>query len=82
MSNHSLPALQTDPPFSHKIAVSIMHEQNIIGSKIIICRQLFAGNVVSSRPVKRKEKIHGMQTKAVISTAKSLKYNISSLLRL
>ena len=56
MSNHSLPALQTDPPFSHKIAVSIMHEQNIIGSKIIICRQLFAGHVVSSRPVKRKEK--------------------------
>ena len=81
MSNHSLPALQTDPPFSHKIVVSIMHEQNIICSKIIICKQLFAGHVVSSRSVKRKEKIHGM-TKAVNSTAKSRKYNISSLKRL
>ena len=81
MSNHSLPALQTDPPFSHKIVVSIMHEQNIICSKIIICKQLFAGHVVSSRSVKRKEKIRG-KTKAVNSTAKSLKYNISSLLRL
>ena len=81
MSNHSLPALGTDPPFSHKIVVSIMHEQNIICSKTIICRQLVAGHVVSSRSVKRKEKIHGT-TKTVNSTAKSLKYNISSLLRL
>ena len=82
MLNHSLPALGTDPPFLQKIVVSIMHEQNIICSKTIICRQLFAGHVVSSRSVKRKEKIHGM-TKAVNSTAKSLKYNISSsLLRL
>ena len=48
MSNQSLPALGTDPPFSHKIVVSIMHEQNIICSKRIICRQLFAGHVVSS----------------------------------
>ena len=75
MSNHSLPALGTDPPFSLKIVVSIMHEQNIICSKTLICRQLFAGHVVSSRSVKRKEKIHGI-TKAVNSTGKSLKYNI------
>ena len=38
MSNQSLPALGTDSPFSHKIVVSILHEQNIICSKTIICR--------------------------------------------
>ena len=32
MSNHSLPALGTDSPFSHKIVVSIMHEQLFLGS--------------------------------------------------
>ena len=60
MSNHSA--------FSHKSMVSIMHEQNIICSKTqldsiaheqtIICRQLFAGHVVFSREMKRKEKMH------------------------
>ena len=60
MSNHSLPARGTDPPFSNKSVVSITHEQNIIYSKTLICRQLFAGHVVSSRPMKRKEKIHQM----------------------
>ena len=76
MSNQSLPALGTDPPFSHKIVVSIMHDRILFAVK-----QLFAGHVVSSRSVKRKEKIHGTR-KTVNSTAKSLKYNISSLLRL
>ena len=56
MSNHSLPAWGTDPPFSHKSVVSNTHEQNIICSKILICRQLFAGHVVSSQLMKRKEK--------------------------
>ena len=47
-----------------------MHEQNIICSKIqldeiaheqtISCRQLFAGSVVGFRPMKRKNKLHGM----------------------
>ena len=47
-----------------------MHEQNIICSKIqldeiaheqtISCRQLFAGRVVGFRPMKRKNKLHGM----------------------
>ena len=61
MSNHFLPARGTDPPFSHKSIVSIiMHEQNIICSRKLICRQLFAGHVVSPRPLKRKEKIHQM----------------------
>ena len=32
VSNHSLPARETDPPFSHKSVVSITHEQNIICS--------------------------------------------------
>ena len=30
MSNYSLPAQGNDPPFSHKILVSITHEQNKI----------------------------------------------------
>ena len=62
MSNDSLPARGTDPPFSHKSVVSITHEQNIICSKTLIkfCRRLFEGHVVSSRPMKRKEKIHRM----------------------
>ena len=50
----------TDPPFSHKSVVSITHEQNIICSKTLICRQLFAGHMVGSQPMKRKEKIHLM----------------------
>jgi len=29
----------------------MMHEQNVICSKTLICRQLFAGYVVSSRPI-------------------------------
>ena len=46
------------------------HEQNIICSKTrldgtmheqtIICRQLFAGHMVGSRPMERKEKMHQM----------------------
>ena len=60
MSNHSLRARDTDLPFSHKSVVSIMHEQNVICSKTLICRQLFAGQVISSRLMKRKEKIHRM----------------------
>ena len=55
MSNHSLTARETNPPFSHKSVVSFTHEQNIICSKTLICRQLFAGHVVGSRPMKRKE---------------------------
>ena len=44
MSNHSLPAQGTDPPFSHKSIVSITHEQNIICSKTLNCRRLFVGS--------------------------------------
>ena len=50
--------------------VPITHEQNIIYSKTrldgttheqtIICRQLFAGHVVDSRPIEREEKTHRM----------------------
>ena len=46
--------------FSHKSVVSITHEQNVICSKTLIWRQLFANHVVSSRPMKWKEKIHRM----------------------
>ena len=60
MSNHSLPARGTNGPFSNKSAVSVTHEQNIIGSKTLIWRQLLRGHVVGSGPMKRKEKIHWM----------------------
>ena len=43
MSNHSLTARGTDLPFSHKSVMSTSHAQNIICSKALICRQLFAG---------------------------------------
>jgi len=60
MSNPSLPARGTALPFSHKSIVSITHEQNIICNTTLICRQLFAGHVVSSQSLKKKEKIHRM----------------------
>ena len=51
--------------------VSFMHVQNIICSQTqldgiaheqtIICRQLFAGHVVGSRPMKRKKKLLRMK---------------------
>ena len=62
MLNHSLTAWGTDLPFSHKSVMSTAHEQNIICSKTLICRQLFAGHMVGSRPMKRKGKIHRMIT--------------------
>ena len=46
----------TDLPISHKSVVSKTHEQKIICSLTIICRQLFVGHMVGSRRMKRKEK--------------------------
>ena len=63
MSNHSLQtAWGTDLPFSNKSVVSIiMHEQNIICSKILICRQLLASHVAGCCwPMKWKDLIHQM----------------------
>ena len=48
--------------------VSFMHEQNIICTKLenivheqtMICRQLLAGHVVGSRPMKRKKNLQQM----------------------
>ena len=48
MQNQSLTARATDLPFSHQSVVSITHKQNIICSKTLICRQLFAGHVVAN----------------------------------
>ena len=58
-----------------KSVVSFTHEQNSICSQkqlndiahehTIICRQLFAGHVVGSRPVKRKKHLHRMIIKNV-----------------
>ena len=58
MSYHSLPARGTNPSFSNKSVIT--HEQNVIFRKTLICKQLFSGHVVSCRPMKRKEKRHGM----------------------
>ena len=54
--------------FSHENVVPISHEQNIICSKTlldgttheqtIICRQLFEGHLVDSRPMERKKNTH------------------------
>ena len=56
--------------------VLFMHEQNIICSQTqlddiareqtIICRQLFAGHVVGSLPMKRKNNLHHMITKSLL----------------
>ena len=49
MSNHSLTAQGSSLPFSHERGFNY-HQQTII------CRQLFAGEVVCSWPMKRKKK--------------------------
>ena len=53
-----------------KSVVSFMHEQNSICSEkqlndiahkhTILCRQLFVGHMVGSRPMKRKKHLHRM----------------------
>ena len=63
ISNHSLPAWGTDPAFSHKsnITVQLRMSRIIIikcSYKTLIYRQFFAGQVVSSWPMKREEKIY------------------------
>ena len=49
------------------MAVSFSHDQNIIQQsddiaheQTIICRQLFAGHMGGSRPMKRKKDLHRM----------------------
>ena len=59
--NHFPKAQESELPFSHKSAVSITHEQNMICSKTqmdgitheqtIICRQLFADHEGGYRPM-------------------------------
>ena len=60
MQNQSLTAQGTDLPFSHKSFVSVTHEQNVICSKTLICRQLFGGDVVGSQPMTKKAIMHRM----------------------
>ena len=72
MPNRSPPSRRSDLPLSQEGAsvVSFTHEQNSICSQkklndiahehTIICRQLFAGHVVGSRPMKRKKHTHRM----------------------
>ena len=65
--------------------VPIAHEQNIICSKTrldgttheqtIICRQLFAGHVVGSRPMERETKMHRM----IISDVRLTQLTFSSM---
>ena len=72
MSNHSLPARGTDPPFSHKSVVSIAHQRNVVCNITLICRQLFAGQVVTSRPMKRKEKNTSNDKKNFLSIPRNI----------
>ena len=68
--NHFLTAQGSDLPFSLESVVPITQEQNIICSKTrlngttheqtSICRQLFAGHVVGSRPMERKKTMRRM----------------------
>ena len=72
--------------------VSFTHEQNSICSQklsqkrlndiahehTIICRQLFAGHVVGSRPMKRKKHLHGM----IIFLFESISSQITKALQL
>ena len=44
----------------HTRAQFLLRMSRILFSAALICRQLFAGHVVSSRSMKRKEKIHWM----------------------
>ena len=62
--------------------VSSTHEQNSICSQknlndiahehTIICRQLFAGHVVGSRPMKRKKHLHRMINRIPLFTLSSI----------
>ena len=57
--------------------VSFTHEQNIIRSQTklndiahkqtVICRQLFAGHVVGSRPMKRKKNLYRMIIRVIFA---------------
>ena len=73
VSAHCLPGVMTLRDHINEqeaSVVSFMHEQNSVCSQkqlndiarehTIICRQLFAGHVVCSRPVKRKKHLHQM----------------------
>lgn len=71
---HTLTSQGSDLLFSHNSmhTATITHEQKVICSKThfiivgitqeltIICRKLFAGLVVGTRPMKGKKKMHGM----------------------
>ena len=68
--------------------VSSMHEQNSICSPkklndiahehTIICRQLFAGHVVGSRPMKRKKHLHRMIINVIVIVISVSHYSVMS----
>ena len=73
MSTHSLTARGSDRglPFQTRATtkawlllrmsrILLAAKTDVDSTRTIHCRQLFAGHVVSSRPIKRKEKIHRM----------------------
>ena len=64
--HHSLQGFEIRKERENVFMILIAHEQNIICSKTIICKQLFAGHVVGSRPMKRKEKIHRMINNIIV----------------
>ena len=65
-----MPISQKNGRNKEKSVVSFTHEQNIICSQTqledilqeqtIVCRQLIAGHVVGSQPMKRKKNLHPM----------------------
>ena len=55
---------RSDLPFSHKSdrkkeksTISFTHKHGVAHEQTIICRQLFAGHVEGSRPMKRKKNL-------------------------
>ena len=66
-----------------------MHEQNsicrqkqlndIVHEHTIICRQLFAGHVVGSRPMKRKKHLHRCLLSFSLNTLQVLTLSIGTL---
>ena len=84
--NRSLTAHQSNLPITHErnITCSKTHFDSTTHEQIIICRQLFAGHVVGSRPMKRKGKMHRMiiiidQFDLKPQTVNCVKYEMSLL---
>ena len=52
--------------YQHNIICSQTQLDDTVNEQTTICRQLFAGHVVGSRPMKRKKNLHQMIIKNII----------------